>query len=93
MCIIITVTMVILLRDLRLCGIIFVTLFTALHFPVVLDGQRTSLSYIPESCCVKVSDKKYIFGLLFSTVTVSSHMICKSIKIYSTPLNFTFYFV
>jgi hypothetical protein len=41
MCVGITVAMVMLLRDFGPYGIIFMTVFTALDFPVILDGQFT----------------------------------------------------
>jgi hypothetical protein len=42
-CVVITVAMVILLSDLRPYRIIFMTVFTALDFPVILDGQFSGI--------------------------------------------------
>jgi hypothetical protein len=44
-CVVTTVSMVMLLRDFVSYGIIFMTVFTTLDFPVILDGQFTSLCY------------------------------------------------
>jgi hypothetical protein len=42
LCVVITVAMKMLLRDFGPYGIIFITVFTTLDFPIILSGQFTS---------------------------------------------------
>jgi hypothetical protein len=58
-CDVVTVAVVIPLRDFGLYGIIFMTVFTVLYFPVILDGRFTIIMIIIIIIILSLSGKRF----------------------------------